>query len=415
MKKLVFFSFRNFERDGGGSIRMYGILNALAEKGENIAFISNAQDYSKFHPAIKHQYLNIDFKYKAIFQALLAIVPTWMVFIVFKRPLTKIIKKINDYNTPDYQYVFFEYLDNSIGYLLKKSKRIRSYINDIHGISTIEFDYQRKNSNTFIQNLYYALKFNIADKLDKKVFENADGLIYSSNAMKAFFETKYNLEGVTAYFIPYLLLDQSVEQKVNYTLKNELSSNYRIQENEFIIFFAGGFKPTSGVDDLVEVFSEIRKKYNHLRLMIIGNGPIKPKVDLLIDKLNLRESTILIESVPYDNLITYQSLANLIVCPDRHNTFSDLVVHLKYLDSLLSGKLVLNGAFKSVKEINPNDSLSLTFTPSDKKDLYDKIELSIKSYSRLNEKYKNTRTFTQHNLTYSSYIDDFLNAKNKII
>ncbi len=49
--QYVFFSMRNFKRDGGGSIRMYGVLNALADRGHDVTFISNATTFVKFDSA----------------------------------------------------------------------------------------------------------------------------------------------------------------------------------------------------------------------------------------------------------------------------------------------------------------------------------------------------------------------------
>ena len=60
MKKLIFFTFNDFLIDGGGRVRMYGILNALAkENKKEIILISNIKDKGKFHSNIKHIYLDL--------------------------------------------------------------------------------------------------------------------------------------------------------------------------------------------------------------------------------------------------------------------------------------------------------------------------------------------------------------------
>lgn len=405
--KFVFFTFRDFIREGGGTIRMYGIINALAEKGENVILISNAKDYSKFHSAVKHKFINSKFEYKALFQALLALFPSKFVFWLFQKSFIPIISELSKFNATGSKLIFFEYLDNSVGYILKKNNFIENYINDIHGIVPIEFSYQAENSNNILHKILFYIKSYLAYLLDRKVFSNAESIIYSSTAMKDYFENKHKLNKVNSYIIPNLLSNNAAEHKIDVELKNKLVQNFQISGNDFVLFFAGGFKPTSGVDDLLEVFSKLKEKYNYLRLIIIGDGPIKTKVDEIIDREKLSDSVILIKSVPYQDLITYQSLANLIVCPDRMNEFSELVVHLKYFDSLASGRLVLNGAFKSVKEINQNDSISLSYTPSDLEDMYKKIEYSIQNYTELKEKYKDTRQFAIDNLTYESYISEF--------
>ncbi len=408
--KFVFFTFRDFIREGGGTIRMYGIINALAEKGENVILISNAKDYSKFHSAVKHKFINSKFEYKALFQALLALFPSKFVFWLFQKSFIPIISELSKFNATGSKLIFFEYLDNSVGYILKKNNFIENYINDIHGIVPIEFSYQAENSNNILHKILFYIKSYLAYLLDRKVFSNAESIIYSSLAMMHYYEKKHTLINTRSYVIPNLLSNDITKFSIDLSLKNKLIQNFDFGDNNFVLFFAGGFKATSGVDDLVEVFSKLREKYKYLRLIIIGSGNIQVKIDEIIRRKNLNESVVLIKSVPYQDLITYQSLANLIICPDRMNEFSDLVVHLKYLDSLISGQLVLNGAFKSVKEINPNDSISLSYIPSDLEDMYSKIEYCIQNYTELKEKYKNTRQYAINNLTYELYINEFTKA-----
>jgi len=389
---------------------MYGIINALAEKGENVILISNAKDYSKFHSAVKHKFINSKFEYKALFQALLALFPSKFVFWLFQKSFIPIISELSKFNATGSKLIFFEYLDNSVGYILKKNNFIENYINDIHGIVPIEFSYQAENSNNILHKILFYIKSYLAYLLDRKVFSNAESIIYSSLAMMHYYEKKHTLINTRSYVIPNLLSNDITKFSIDLSLKNKLIQNFDFGDNNFVLFFAGGFKATSGVDDLVEVFSKLREKYKYLRLIIIGSGNIQVKIDEIIRRKNLNESVVLIKSVPYQDLITYQSLANLIICPDRMNEFSDLVVHLKYLDSLISGQLVLNGAFKSVKEINPNDSISLSYIPSDLEDMYSKIEYCIQNYTELKEKYKNTRQYAINNLTYELYINEFTKA-----
>lgn len=53
-KQYIFFTLNNFLKEGGGTVRMYGVLNSLAEMGHQVTIISNAQTLDKFHPDIIH-------------------------------------------------------------------------------------------------------------------------------------------------------------------------------------------------------------------------------------------------------------------------------------------------------------------------------------------------------------------------
>src|SRR4030095_1949450 len=164
-------------------------------------------------------------------------------------------------------------------------------------------------------------------------------------------------------------------------------------------------KPTAGVDDLIVAFERLFKEYSNCRLLLIGNGPYRNYCIKLASDLRSNRRIHFIDHIPYSHLSTYQSLANVIVCPDKNNVYSHYVVHVKYFDALISGRLVINGAFESVKEINNNDFLSLTFEPSNVNDLYQKLKLCRENYELLIEKYKEVRNYVAKNHTYPSYID----------
>lgn len=400
----IFFTLRDFNKVGGGSIRIYGVLNALAETGKQVILISNAKSHDQFHPSIRHIFIGVYFEKKALLQGLLALLPVSILIRIFPKlfiRLEDIFVKIDQNNS---KLFFFEYLDNSIGYILKRSGIINHYVNDIHGVSTIEFDYLRKNTTSIVRKVIYHFKYILSERLDKKVFEYADGIIYSSEAMKRYFENKYNMQKTKNYVLPNLLSVDAGQIVVDEKQREALLHSLQLEPNDFVFLFAGGYKPTSGVDDLVEIFQQLSQKYQNLKLVLIGDGPLKKKVRAMVIEKGISDSVILIDSVPYTQLVTYQSLARILVCPDRYNEFSNLIIHLKYLDSLIANRIVVNSRFGSVDEINRDDKLSISFVASDKADLYHKLEMCVLNYDKLNEQYKGTREYALKHLSYKSKI-----------
>ena len=403
--KFVLFSMRNFERDGGGSIRMYGILNALAKKGHEVYFISNAKNLTKFHPSIKHVNIGYEFHDKRKFQGLLGILPAGIVYALYPKLFNKIEEAIQKVDLHNSRLIFCEYLDNSIGYVLKKKNKIHTYINDQHGIATIEFRYQRDNSKNLLSRIFFHLKYKLSDFLDEKVFGYADGLIFASEAMKSYYQGMYKKTHDTKSFIlPYLLGDDSQNEEIDIKQQNEICRKYEIFDDEFVVFFAGGYKPTAGVEDLIDAFSKFCEKKNKYRLILIGNGPSQNQCKEKVKNLELENKVLFIDKIPYEHLRTFQSVADLVVCPDRQNPYSDLIIHLKYLDSLRSNKIVINGGFQSVLEINPNEEISLNFIPSDVESLFQKMKYAKNNYSDLQKKYSKNFDFVKNNLVYESCI-----------
>ncbi len=403
--KFVFFSMRNFVREGGGTIRMYGVLNALAEAGNDVIFISNAKKLEKFNAKIKH--INIGYevstKKKSIFQGLLAFLPSILVGFFYYKMLRKIKKSLKGKENEN--IYFFQYLDNSVGYLLKRRRVIKNYINDIHGVVPLEFQYQVDTAVNKKTKLLYKAKYILSEVLDKKVFTKAYGFLFASSSMKQHFEDKYEfIKHKKAYILPNALNNESVLKTVDVKLKQKLINKYNLQNN-FIVFFAGGYKATAGVEDLIQAFYKFNKENSKIKMILIGQGVTKKYCIELSNDLDLSKKIIFIDKIPYEDLLTYQNLANVIVCPDRQNLYSELIVHLKYFDALNSGRIVINGGFKSVKEINNEDSLSMSFKPSDVESLYFSLKNCKENYYELNMKYEKSKKFAQENLTYKKLID----------
>lgn len=408
--KFIFFSLRDFTQDGGASIRMYGILNTLAAHNHQVVFISNAEVFNKFHPKIQH--INIGYKVsplrKMIFQGLLSILPAILVYRLFASMFIKINAAIKKVDPNPTKIFFFEYLDNSIGFVLKKQDKVTSYINDLHGIATIEFDYLKRSAKSLSTKFFYNFKYLLAQMLDTKTYRASDGIIFASKAMQTYYEKKFgSSESKKIYILPYALGEEACSREVNENLRKDLIYQYDIEADDFVIFFAGGYKPTAGVDDLMRVTRRLIDEYPNrsIKLFLIGGrGPMYKYCRNLAKELSIERQTVFIENIPYEELKTYQSLASVIVNPDRQNEYSDLIVHVKYFDALVSGQVVINGAFQSVREINPHDELSLTFTPSDLESLCKSLENSMLEQENLKLKYKNTKDYVCQHLTYDSMI-----------
>ena len=412
-QELIFFTLNDFNKDAGESVRIYGIVNGLIAAGENVTLISNATDYKMFKAGINHVNLGFAFKHKKGFQASLGLLPAGIVYSLYKPLFKKIITALEAAGAIHKEVFFFDYLDNSIGYLLKEKKLIAGYINDIHGIANLEFEANIRNAINIKSRIINTAKLFLSKRLDRKVFSNAAGFIFGSNAMDKYFSGLYPIQSAKRYIIPYVLDDKTTEQKIAPALKKALEEQYHIQQTDFVILFIGTYKNTSGVDNLISVFDKLCDLHRHLKLILVGDGPMKPKCDQLIAAGKWKEKIYTIDRIAYGDIVTYQSIAHVVVCPDDQNDFSEMIVHVKYFDALLSGKVVLNGSFSSVTEINVNDSLSVSFTPSSAASLFEKLHAIIENYSFYQDKYAHTRRYTIANLTYEKFITPLITAEHK--
>lgn len=406
MKSFVFFTMNDFQKEGGGTIRMLGIINELAKTESKIILISNLKDTSKVDANIQHISINYEFSRedKRKFQFILGLFGYKKLNSDFSQFLERLRAVFDSLENKNNRYFFLEYLDNSIAYWLKKNKIIPGYINDIHGIASNEFDFQAKKTKSLPKKLFLRTKEKISNRLDKKVFDEADGIIYASKAMEDYFKTKYpSLHQKNNIYLPYVLNSKNVKP-ANFDIINKIKENIHWKEDDFIFLFAGAFKETGGIQDLIIAFDKVAEKYTYAKLLIVGDGPTFEQCKTLKENSKNSNKMYLLGRQPYDYLASFQEVSHAIVCPDRQNLFSELIVHVKYLDALLSEKIVINGAFRSVKEINEQKELSLLFIPSDIDDLRNKMILAIEDYEKLSTQYQDSKKYALEHLTYTNYI-----------
>jgi glycosyltransferase involved in cell wall biosynthesis len=368
-----------------------------------VVLISNAVRTDSFHPAVKHVAIGYQFTEKRGFQALISILPARSVVKKYAGLFDHLTLAIGRAGAAGSLVYFFDYLDNSIGYVLKKTGKIAGYVNDVHGIAPIEFTSNaRLASGAFLRG-WYRLKASLADRLDKKVFEYGDGFLFGSHPMQEHFHKRYCIRG-RSIVLPYLLDEKALDQLPDNGQVERLKKQFGLSENDFVFMFVGTFKATAGVEDLLTAFSRLRSENRDAKLILIGDGMTRRHCEQMAAPHIAEGAVLFVDPVPYDTLPDYFALANVIVCPDRDNTFSQLIVHIKYLDALASGRLVINGRFRSVAALNEGRPLSLLFTPSDRESLYLVMKDSADRYDEHCDTYRFARTYVREHLTYDACI-----------
>lgn len=396
MSSIIFFTLRDFHEIGGGSIRINGLISSAINSGHNtrvfsLGKIRDAEDidigisFSKFE--------------KRIFQLLLTFTPFFLMKVIFYR-LYKSLKEVSyKYDLKNSNVIFCEYLDLSVGYFMYRAGMIGRYTCDIHGMVPNEFLIKDKNK------IFKNLRANVAKKLDDKVFNLSSSFIFASESMERYFYREYNLKDKETLIIPYFIQRSMVKSVVIPSLKNKIIADYQLTEFDNKIFFAGQFKEFGGVTYLIRAFKKVLSLHPNSILILIGKGPTLKECISYLDENKI--SYVHIPQIPYEQLRTYQEVSDVLVCPDVMNLYSNFILHLKYIDSLCSNKIVINGSFDSVLEVNNHECLSINYTPSNAESLAGKICYAIENKEELLSKYRNNRSFVKDKFTYECKNIDF--------
>ena len=134
----------------------------------------------------------------------------------------------------------------------------------------------------------------------------------------------------------------------NYPAANaeECNRNSLARENEKIITHVSNFRPVKRVDDVVRIFNEIQKEIPS-RLILVGDGPEREKVDLLCKELGVKDKVLFLGNSNEVNKILCYS--DLFLLPSETESFG-----LAALEAMAAKTPIISTNSGGLPEVNLN-------------------------------------------------------------
>jgi glycosyltransferase involved in cell wall biosynthesis len=181
------------------------------------------------------------------------------------------------------------------------------------------------------------LRVKMSLRAEKNLMLRMDAIITRSGKEKDFVAEHFDVPAdcifVVADGVDVDFLGGSVAEKAQQAFRTRLQAM-----EERIIFFAGWFKKTSGLLDLVKAFRILTERYDDLLLVLAGDGPLTMEVRALIAEYKLQRSVRLLGRIPREDFRTYQQLASVVVTPEALAAYNELAPPLKFFECLASGR-----------------------------------------------------------------------------
>jgi len=95
----------------------------------------------------------------------------------------------------------------------------------------------------------------------------------------------------------------------------ELAQKYNICKNEIIVGFVGILRPWHGIDLLLKSIKEVQEKFPEVKLMLVGDGPIRDNILQLAEELSLQDCVTVTGRIAYKDVGSYVALFDVAVSP----------------------------------------------------------------------------------------------------
>ena len=117
----------------------------------------------------------------------------------------------------------------------------------------------------------------------------------------------------------------------------------RIGEDELFLLFVGAFIRTKNATSLVRTLADLRKNF---KLVLVGDGPERAKIEGLVKRLNLEDRVILLGQKPHGETLAMMRACDALVLPSICEQVPNVV-----LEALALGRPVIATKVGGIPEI----------------------------------------------------------------
>lgn len=241
---------------------------------------------------------------------------------------------------------------------------------------------------------------------EQKLLRNADKVVTLSNQMK----NELIKMGINQNKIEIIYNCVNLNQFKPKEPDQNILNTYNLQ-NKRIIGYVGNIRKLEGIDYLIKTFSKISNKFKNLFLLLVGNitNELKLELQLLIHKLEIKDRVLFISVVPYNKIINFYTIFEIIIIPRINTKVCNLVIPQKPIEIMAMEKLLLVSDVKGLTEIVKPGISGDIFKSESVEDLADKISFYLENPESRKEIEVKSRNYISENFTcniqYKKYID----------
>lgn len=222
----------------------------------------------------------------------------------------------------------------------------------------------------------------------------ATELIVPTTKTYKLFKEKYQFKK-NIHIIPTgIEVERFYQEKINHEELALLEKSLNLTKKDFIILFIGRLAEEKNIEFLINAHNTITRKYQNIKLLIVGDGPDKEKYIELSKKLNIANKVIFTGKVAWDEIPYYYHCADIFATASKTETqgltiiesMASSVVPVCINDEAFTSMITenLNGLFFKTMEEYQEIIIKLYQNPTEHKRLNKQARIQSEHYSSNN-------------------------------
>jgi len=220
----------------------------------------------------------------------------------------------------------------------------------------------------------YAALRPLTRRLEKKVYSSVDAILAITPN-----HSRYVINlGADESKVKLLLLP--IDTKIFHPSVDctELRQKWGLSKKDRVVVFIGTLFEFSGVDEFIRQFSRVLGVLPEAKLLIVGDGPQRPRLERIITELGLERQVIITGFQPYPTMPQYISLATVCINPFLNTAATRDIFPGKIVQYIACGKATVATPLLGIRTLIPDESHGVIYA-DDAGDMARKVTDLIKS------------------------------------
>ncbi len=193
--------------------------------------------------------------------------------------------------------------------------------------------------------------------IEKRVYKNADEIL----AITPNHERYVISLGASKSRVK--LLPMPIDTSLFHPLidSSEVRQKWGYSQKDKVIVFIGTLFEFSGLDGFIREFPHVIKKVPETKLLIVGDGPQRKKLEQIISELGLKKYVTITGFQPYQTMPQYINLAALCINPFLDTKETRDIFPGKIIQYIACGKAAVVTPLLGIKSLIPDDSKGIVY------------------------------------------------------
>ena len=217
--------------------------------------------------------------------------------------------------------------------------------------------------NQKIEKRYYIFGIKLfSDLVEKYTISSASGIIAMTNHLKNY-AIAHGAKSENVQVIPNKVDISKFEKNDDVSYEPDTS----FSNDNFVLLYVGSLVKQKDPLTLLKAFNNAKKQLTNLKLILIGDGPLKPDIEQFIQEYDLYDDVLLKGYMSHDALPSFMANSDVFVFPTLEEGFGIVLI-----EAQASGLPIISSEIPQTKDIITHDN-ALLFKPGDANMLTDYI------------------------------------------